>query len=131
MLIFTTNEQYYQKEVGQWGLHMMKNKFDFQKWNHKTYHGLTLYHSNLASDGYRDNNEVDRQNFTLNYRFRKGKVDMHLLANHVHLKAFIPSSLDRDDYLNEPTKAAFTWGRSEGTAWGFCEFRCNNQPPSF
>lgn len=67
------------------------------------------------SDGYRENNEYDRQNITL---FSNVKIDknneLSILAQHIDLQAFIPSSLNADDYEDEPTKAAFTWGNVRG-----------------
>ena len=42
------------------------------------------------------------------------KNNLNILANYIKLKAYIPSSLDEDDYINDPSKAAFTWGRSKG-----------------
>lgn len=67
------------------------------------------------NDGYRENNTYDRLNFSLlnktNYS-EKGKLTF--LLNYTSLNAFIPSSLNEDDYLNEPTKAAFTWNKVKG-----------------
>lgn len=72
-------------------------------------------YSNTHSDGYRDNNEYDRQTFTLSSNHFLGEKDeLSFLASYVDLKAFIPSSLNEDDYINNPTSAAFTWGQSKG-----------------
>lgn len=74
-----------------------------------------LNYNRLHSDGYRDNNEYDREAFTLLGKAQTTKNDQFsLVANYTKLKAFIPSSLNRDDYLNEPQKAAFTWESIKG-----------------
>lgn len=72
-------------------------------------------YSNTHVDGYRDNNKYDRQTFTLNSNHFLGKNDeLSFLASYVDLKAFIPSSLNENTFLNSPTSAAFTWGQSKG-----------------
>ncbi|PHN03623.1 TonB-dependent receptor family protein [Flavilitoribacter nigricans] len=79
------------------------------KWNAK------LHYHNMHSDGYRANGQYDRQGlaFLANHQTRRENTTT-LLVNYIDLKAFIPSSLNRDDYLNEPTKAAFTWAQVMG-----------------
>lgn len=79
------------------------------RWNGK------LHYHNMHSDGYRENGQYDRQGvaFLGNHKSRNNHTTT-LLVNFIDLKAFIPSSLNRDDYLNEPTKAAFTWARVMG-----------------
>ena len=74
-----------------------------------------LTYSNTQSDGYRENNELKRQTITLasNHSLNE-KNNFNILANFIDLKAYIPSSLNEDDYINDPTKAAFTWAQSQG-----------------
>lgn len=74
-----------------------------------------LHYHNLHSDGYRENNQYDRHGAALisNYQDAKGNITS-LLANFIDLKAFIPSSVSLNDYLNEPRKAAFTWAQVKG-----------------
>jgi iron complex outermembrane receptor protein len=36
------------------------------------------------------------------------------VGNYIDLKAYIPSSIDENTYLNDPKSAAFTWKRSKG-----------------
>lgn len=77
--------------------------------------GLRAIYSNTHSDGFRANNEYDRQTFTLSSSVFAGeKDDITIIGSYVGLKAFIPSSINEDDYLNNPEKAAFTWWRSQG-----------------
>ncbi len=80
-----------------------------------TKNSIKAIYSNTHSDGYRDNNEYSRQTFTLNSNYFLGEKDeLSFLASYVDLKAFIPSSLNENTYLNNPTSAAFTWGQSKG-----------------
>lgn len=72
-------------------------------------------YSNTKSDGYRENNNYNRQTFTLNSsHYINEKDELTFLASYVDLKAFIPSSINETDYLNNPEKAAFTWKQSLG-----------------
>ncbi|WP_406684734.1 TonB-dependent receptor [Seonamhaeicola sp. MEBiC1930] len=77
--------------------------------------GFQAIYSNTNSDGYRDNNEYKRQTFTLNSNhFIDNRNELSFLASYVDLKAFIPSSLNEDNYLNNPKAAAFTWNSTKG-----------------
>lgn len=74
-----------------------------------------LVYSDTESDGYRDNNAYQRQTFTINSNhFLSKKDDLNILASYVDLNAFIPSSLNKDAYNNNPTSAAFTWAQAQG-----------------
>ncbi|MDO5971704.1 TonB-dependent receptor [Flavivirga aquimarina] len=83
-------------------------------------HGTTknsfrAVYSNTHSDGYRENNAYNRQTFTMNSsHYISKKNEITFLASYVDLKAFIPSSINETDYLNNPEKAAFTWQQSKG-----------------
>ena len=91
-----------QKHVLQANLGSQKNK-------------AKLTYSNLHSDGYRKNNKTDRQTITIaSKHFINESNVITLLGSYIDLKAFIPSSINEDSYLNDPTSAAFTWGRSKG-----------------
>ena len=75
----------------------------------------SLLYSNTHSDGYRDNNELNRQNFSLSSNHYLNETNnLVVIANLIDLKAYIPSSLDQENYINNPTDAAFTWARSKG-----------------
>ena len=72
-------------------------------------------YSNTHSEGYRDNNQYDRQTFTLaTNHYIDYKNELSILASYVDLKAFIPSSVNESTFLNSPTDAAYTWGKSKG-----------------
>ncbi|MGM5471232.1 TonB-dependent receptor domain-containing protein [Flavobacteriaceae bacterium LMO-SS05] len=75
----------------------------------------SLTYSNLHSDGYRENNQTDRQTFTVASQHFLGESNqLTFIGNYTDLKAFIPSSINEDAYLNSPKSAAFTWKRSKG-----------------
>ena len=69
----------------------------------------------LNSDGYRANNQVDRRNVQSSF-FHEIKRDVTLkgILLHTHLDAQIPSSLNQEDFEEDPRQAAFIWGRSKG-----------------
>lgn len=76
---------------------------------------FNLTYSNLESDGYRENNQLNRQSVGITGQFASGqKTAISILANFIKLKAFIPSSIDSITFRNTPRAAAPTWKRSEG-----------------
>ncbi|MCC1484959.1 TonB-dependent receptor [Winogradskyella sp. E313] len=100
-----------QLTVGSFGL--VKGTVNFNHGNTKnSYRGV---YSNTHSDGYRDNNEYDRQTFTFSTNhYINNNNEISVLASYVDLKAFIPSSLNEDTFINNPTAAAFTWAQAQG-----------------
>ncbi len=78
---------------------------------------LTIYGlgSVLNSDGYRDNNTTNRANVLLNsvYSFNE-KSNLQLLVKGTKMKAYIPSSLDYDTFMQSPESAAANWKSVEG-----------------
>ncbi|RZN79996.1 MAG: TonB-dependent receptor [Winogradskyella sp.] len=84
--------------------------------NHGTSkHSFRGVYSNTNSDGYRDNNNYDRQTFTLaSNHFINERNELTFLGSYVDLKAFIPSSINEDTFINNPSAAAFTWRQSQG-----------------
>ena len=74
-----------------------------------------IVYTHLLKDGYRDNNKTDKQNLTIvTNHFLNDKNKLTFVTNYTDLKAFIPSSINLTDYLNNPSSAAFTWGRAKG-----------------
>jgi iron complex outermembrane recepter protein len=72
-----------------------------------------INYNDLQTDGYRDNGEYSRQSALANASLTTTAGNtLSLLANFTRLKAYIPSSINEDDFLNNPTTAAFTWGAS-------------------
>lgn len=86
------------------GLNLSTNKSSFK-----------AIYSHTHSDGYRENNEYNRHTFTVNSsHFINENNELSFLLSYVDLRAFIPSSLNEDNYLNNPTSAAFTWKNAKG-----------------
>ncbi len=76
---------------------------------------LSLNHSNLESDGYRENGAYDRVSISGNAGYlTKGGNYWSFFFSYANLKAYIPSSLNEDDFLNNPETAAFTWYQAAG-----------------
>ena len=74
-----------------------------------------INYSNTHSDGYRENNELDRQAITIaSNHYLNDKNKLVFIGNYIALKAFIPSSLDEEDYTENPESAAYTWGQAKG-----------------
>ena len=76
---------------------------------------LNVIYSNTHSDGYRDNNSLDKATATITSNwFVDAKNDLTFIGNYTSLKAFIPSSLNREDYENSPRNAATFWKNARG-----------------
>lgn len=74
-----------------------------------------ITYSNLHSNGYRENNKTDRQSITATTKHQlNDKNRLTFVGNYTDLKAFIPSSINNDAFLNKPTTAAFTWKKAQG-----------------
>ncbi len=98
-------------QVGSYGLVRNVNQLFYKR--KKLF--ITANASLTQSDGYRANNEYDRQSYSLLARYGNNiENKTTLFGNFTSLKAFIPSSLNREDYENEPQKAAFTWNSVKG-----------------
>lgn len=76
---------------------------------------LNVIYSNTHSDGYRDNNSLDRATATITSNwFIDDKNELTFIGNYTSLKAFIPSSLNREDFENSPRNAAIFWKNARG-----------------
>ncbi|HSI71488.1 MAG TPA: TonB-dependent receptor [Gillisia sp.] len=76
---------------------------------------LFINYNDLKTDGYRENGEYSRQSALANASLTTaGGNTLSLLANFTGLNEYIPSSINEDDFLNDPTTAAFTWGAARG-----------------
>jgi len=101
-------------EIGPYGLFRTANTFELTSKPKGTKHRLRLQHSNLQSDGYRNNNNVDRNNLSLSYRLSHKAHTLRILSNYVNLFGQIPSALGITDYIDSPRKAAFIWDAANG-----------------
>jgi len=94
----------YKTFKNQINLYKKINKVEFQ-----------INFQNLSSDGYRDNNKYIRNNafgyvgYKINDKMRLG-----FIYNFINLDAEIPSSLDIDDFILNPSKAAENWENING-----------------
>lgn len=76
---------------------------------------LRLNYNRTHSDGYRANNTYDREGAFLLLKFKPVyRHETTLLTNLTRVKAFIPSSLNRTDYENNPAAAAPNWAAVNG-----------------
>lgn len=76
---------------------------------------LNLSYHKLETDGYRENSAYNREGVTLaGELFRTANCKLTYFGNYTYLKAFIPSSIDKAAYDNNPRSAAFTWKASQG-----------------
>ncbi len=76
---------------------------------------LDLNYNRLRTDGYRENNNFERDGLLLNtgYKFNEDS-QLNLLVNYIDYTAQIPSSLGATAFEEDPTQAAFTWGQARG-----------------
>lgn len=102
---------YLQAQVGSYGL--LRNVFGVQLNNNKSQ--LNFNYNYTKSNGYRENNHYDRDGFTALGKFNVIKNGVTtLLANYTRVKGFIPSSLNKVDFENNPRKAATIWANIKG-----------------
>ncbi len=100
-----------QSTIGSYGL--IRNVSAFKTGNDKA--NFSLVHNYMHSDGYRQNNEYDRQSVTALGEFYAGeKTNVSVLATVIDLKAFIPSSIDSATFAENPRAAAGNWLASRG-----------------
>lgn len=99
--------------------------FGKRHWTHRARietknHLWNMYYNNLHSDGFRENNQYDREAATLTGQiYHRDKQDhlkgkLSLLLNFTDLNAFIPSSLDSLTFLTSPSQAAANWAGVRG-----------------
>lgn len=76
---------------------------------------LSAGFSDFRSDGYRENSEYTKQQAGLTARTTiNARSSISSLVQFTRLKAYIPSSINEDDFNNNPQSAAYTWGQSKG-----------------
>lgn len=68
----------------------------------------------LRSDGYRRNNEVNRNSLLLSHRYQADKLTLYTIGYVVDQLAFIPSSLSQSAVIADRRQAASTWAQSQG-----------------
>jgi iron complex outermembrane receptor protein len=76
---------------------------------------LNISYHKLQTDGYRDNSAYNREGVTLaGELFRRNNSKLTYFGNYTYMKAYIPSSIDKEHFDNDPSSAAFTWNASKG-----------------
>ncbi len=96
---------------GSFGL--MKSNVSIDLKNRSSAHRIN-YHK-LESDGWRENSAYDRESVMVSGElFRKEERRLTYLAGYTSMKAFIPSSVTRESFDNDPQAAAPTWLASKG-----------------
>ncbi|MBK5191822.1 MAG: TonB-dependent receptor, partial [Flavobacteriaceae bacterium] len=76
---------------------------------------LFANYSELQSDGYRDNGDYNRKSALIHSNLRSENGNsLSFLANFTKLKAFIPSSINENDFINNPSSGSSNWVNSKG-----------------
>jgi iron complex outermembrane receptor protein len=77
--------------------------------------GININYHKIESDGWRQNSSYKREGVTISGElFRKANSKLTYLANYTYLKSFVPSSIDKETFDNNPKAAAVTWLASKG-----------------
>ena len=72
-------------------------------------------YTDLQSDGYRANSSYKRKSFNIHGNQKiTNKGNLSFLGIFTRLKGYIPSTLNENDYNNNPKKAATTWAAAQG-----------------
>jgi iron complex outermembrane receptor protein len=75
----------------------------------------SINYNHLQSDGFRQNSSYDRKSLTLQGQQKvNAKGELSFIGIYTQLKAFIPSSINEDDFNNHPEKAASNWAQAQG-----------------
>jgi iron complex outermembrane receptor protein len=75
---------------------------------------LGLSYNNMQSDGYRDNNNYNRESFLAVGSINRKSTQISFIANFIDLFGQIPSSIDSATFANSPSSAAANWSNTEG-----------------
>ena len=76
---------------------------------------ISFNYNQVLSDGYRQNGEYDRISMLGSAGLiNKSGNYWSFFFSYTNLKAYIPSSLNEEDFRNDPEKAAFTWNQAAG-----------------
>jgi iron complex outermembrane receptor protein len=96
---------------GSFGL--MKNTVSYRYETNKG--SMNISYHKLETDGYRENSAYFREGVTLaGELFRKEESRLTYFGNYTYMKAFIPSSIDKETFETNPGAAAFTWKTAQG-----------------
>lgn len=97
--------------VGSFGL--LKNSLNYSL-NEKQ-GSLNLSYHKMETNGWRDNSDYNREGITLaGELFRKKNSKLTYLSNYTYLKSYIPSSINKTAFENNPKSGATTWVAAKG-----------------
>lgn len=97
--------------IGSYGLNKNTISYGFDTKNGS----LNLSYHKLETDGWRDNSNYKREGVTLAGEiFRKENSKLTYFGNYTYMKAYIPSSINKETFDNNPGAAAPTWAASKG-----------------
>src|SRR5690606_31983267 len=76
---------------------------------------VTLNYDYLATDGYRQNSNYNRNAVFLNFNYKfNSKNELDFLMNKVNFKAHIPSSINKTAFDEDPQQAPQNWLGAQG-----------------
>ncbi|SDQ09783.1 TonB-dependent receptor family protein [Flagellimonas zhangzhouensis] len=76
---------------------------------------LSLSYNHMETDGYRQNNQFNRDGILLNSQFKTGeKSSIAVLVNYIDYTAHIASSINQTYLEEDPTRAASNWLAAQG-----------------
>ncbi|MEO5907439.1 MAG: TonB-dependent receptor [Saprospiraceae bacterium] len=81
-------------------------------WLGKT--AMKVHYQYLQDEGFRDNNRYQKHSGSWLQFFRINEMDINSFLHFIDLKAFIPSSLNKENFENDPTAAAPAWEAVRG-----------------
>ncbi len=100
--------------------HFTAGEYNTRRWMNRVSHQsashqMNVLYSKMSSDGWRQNSAYDREQVGINGRVNINETgSLGYLMVYTDLKAYIPSAINEEDYLQEPQKAAFTWNQARG-----------------
>ena len=105
------SEAYTGTTVGSFGLIKNTVRYSYDS----AFGSLNLSYHKLETDGWRKNSAYNREGVTLaGELFRKQNSKLTYFGNYTNMKAYIPSSINKDMFDNNPRGAAPTWAASKG-----------------
>lgn len=97
--------------VGSFGL--FKNSVSAGYQHSKT--NLYVGYNDLRSDGFRENSDYSRKSFNLSAKHKlTANSSLSFFGVATRLKAYIPSSINQNDFENNPEAAASNWKAAQG-----------------
>jgi len=105
------SEAYTGTTVGSFGLVKNTLRYSYDS----NFGSLNLSYHKLETDGWRNNSAYNREGVTLaGELFRKQNSRLTYFGNYTYMKAYIPSSISKTMFNNNPRGAAPTWAASKG-----------------